>query len=75
MADIEKLAQEHWDWVEGLLESQCRDGEWGLIDYSVRPKISNPSIKPIVEYLYKTAFIHGYKHGVEDNAIHPHVHT
>lgn len=33
----EKLADEHWKWLEKLLE-----------------------------YVYKTAFIHGYKHGVDD---------
>ena len=36
MKTAEELADEHWEWLEELLE-----------------------------YLYKSAFIHGFKHGVK----------
>lgn len=45
--EIEKLAQEHWDWIEGLWESMPDDMVFGV---------------STTEYLYKTAFVHGFKH-------------
>jgi hypothetical protein len=51
MTPIEKLADDHWQWTKGLIESLEGD-----------PHIN---IKTL-EYIYKTAMIHGYKHGVAD---------
>ena len=51
MSDAERMAEEHWAWLEGLLEY------WPNIGMA----------KGIICYLYKTAFIHGYKHGRSDN--------
>ena len=48
---IEKVAQEHWKWIEGLWESLPDGGTFGLTT---------------TKYLYKTAFMHGFKHGIED---------
>ena len=45
---IENLAQQHWDWIEGLWESMPDNAVFGV---------------STTEYLYKSAFIHGYKHG------------
>ena len=45
----EELAEEHWDWVEPLLELCFLDAK----------EIQR------LEYLYRTAFEHGYKHGEE----------
>jgi len=45
------LANEHWKWVEGLLDLL----KYEDIDFDM---LTN-------EYLYTTAFIHGYKHGYE----------
>jgi len=50
MDNIEKLANKHWNWIEGLLDS-LPDGEVFGIETT--------------EYLYKTAFIHGYKHAIQ----------
>ena len=50
----EKLANEHWQWVEDLFNS--------LPDGSAVCGIAT------IEYLYKTAFIHGYKHGKKDKS-------
>ena len=44
-----ELADEYWEWLEGLWES-LPDGATFEIT--------------TIEYLYKTAFVHGYKHGV-----------
>ena len=49
---VERLAQEHWEWVRCFIEAIRED--IGLDDV-VGEKTG--------EYLYKTAFIHGYKHG------------
>ena len=45
-----KLAEEHWTWVEGLLN--CRDYD--------------PDLLEEMQYLYITAFTHGYKHAKEE---------
>lgn len=45
------LAIDHWDWLEPLLL---------MLD-------EKPANIGAMEYLYKTAFIHGYKHGQEDS--------
>lgn len=45
----EELADEHWEWVVGLL-----DMIKGQVGYDT------------CEYLYKTAFAHGFKHGKEN---------
>ena len=45
--EIKKLADDHWKWVEGFI-STMSDMDW---------EVSS------LEYLYKTAFVHGYKHG------------
>ena len=44
-----ELADEHWEWLEGLWESLPDGATFGITT---------------TEYLYKTAFVHGYKHGV-----------
>ena len=48
--EIIKVAHEHWNWIEGLAEL--------FLD------VDEKEMK-IREYLYKTAFMHGYKHGVQ----------
>jgi len=45
--EIKKIADEHWEWVEGLFNA--------LPDGSVFDVAT-------MEYLYKTAFAHGAKH-------------
>lgn len=45
-----KLASDHWNYIEGILKAHDLDDKY---------------IKTI-EYHYKTAFIHGYKHAMED---------
>jgi len=51
MEDNEKLAWDHWNYIEGVLRTQ------GI------------EVKQLetIKYHYTTAFIHGYKHGVEDS--------
>ena len=48
---METIAEEHWEWLEGLWNSFL--GEV-VFDMST------------VEYLYKTAFVHGWKHAQQD---------
>lgn len=45
--EVKKIADEHWKWIEGLWESMPDDTVFGL---------------SATEYLYKTAFVHGFKH-------------
>jgi len=45
----QELAEEHWNYVENLLKAH---------------KISKAEIGTI-GFHYKTAFVHGFKHGVE----------
>ena len=49
--ELKKLTDEHWKWVEGLMESLPDETMYGL---------------STVEYLYKTAIAHGYKHGLQE---------
>jgi Holliday junction resolvase RusA-like endonuclease len=51
--ETEKLAAAHWDFVGGLLETVTARRPVGGYSYDV------------VEYIFKTAFVHGFKHGVE----------
>ena len=44
-----KLANDHWNYIKSLLETH--DKPQNIID--------------IIEFHYQTAFIHGFKHGVE----------
>ena len=48
MKTPEELADEHWEWLNGLLESMGNFRELRAL-----------------QYVYKTSFIHGYKHGEE----------
>ncbi len=50
--EIEEMADAHWKWLNGFMEtlSSCGFDEETL------------------EYVYKTAFVHGFKHGVESRA-------
>lgn len=51
--ELNKLTDKHWEWVEGLLDR--------IPDLDV-------SGMEVIEYLYKTAFKHGYKHGRNEDA-------
>ena len=52
MKTSKELADEHYKYVDGLLRI-------------VYPEITQ-TLLDIVEYVYKSTFIHGYKHGQED---------
>jgi len=55
----EKLAEAHWQYVKEALETVMpHDTE--------EDKKINEEVLDIIGFHYKTAFIHGYKHGVED---------
>lgn len=51
MKNVEKLANDHWDYIQKLLSFTI-----------IQPN----TFKSYQEFLYKSAFIHGYKHGVSD---------
>ena len=53
---ISILADEHFAWLKGVLERTA------LIDKSF---MDNERVLSLVEYIYKTAFIHGGKHAIE----------
>ena len=48
-----ELAEAHWKYIESVLEQHCID----------RMEIDNAA------FHYKTAFVHGFKHGVEETEI------
>jgi hypothetical protein len=50
--EIKSIADDHWEWVESLLKS-------------IDPIL--PINLEMVEYLYKTAFLHGWKHGIDSH--------
>lgn len=52
MEGVEKLIDDHWEYVKGVLESYKEDLDIGEIAFH-----------------YKTAFLHGYKHGWDDAKI------
>lgn len=45
--DIKQLAENHWDWVQGFINTLDSFG------------FDEDTLK----YIYETAFIHGFKHG------------
>jgi len=45
------LAEQHWQWLEGLLDAMGED------TFS----------REVLRYVYVTAFIHGWKHAKEGN--------
>lgn len=52
---VKKLANDHWYYVGALIEQHE----------------ANPDVIEMCEFHYKSAFIHGYKHGVEDTMARP----
>ena len=50
-----KLAEEHWNYVGEVVEW----GKFGLANLGAE------NITKFIEFVYKSAFIHGFKHGVE----------
>jgi len=56
MEDPKKLADEHWDYVKAMLEVEMREDDF----------ISSRELYlEAAGFHYKTAMIHGYKHGYE----------
>jgi len=49
--ELEKMAQDHWNWVKGLLKTFPPDTVITI---------------ETVRYLYETATVHGYGHAVID---------
>ena len=49
--EIKKLVDEHWKYIEGLLMVHGETPEKNM---------------RVIEYHYKTAMLHGYKHGQEE---------
>lgn len=50
LSTAKKLAEDHWSYIEGILIAHDQD---------------MPILK-ICHYHYVTAFVHGYKHAIED---------
>jgi hypothetical protein len=50
VTEAERLASEHWGYISSLLRMHAA---------------VEVSVLPIIEFHYTTAFIHGYKHGLE----------
>lgn len=58
---IKQLTNDHWEWLKGLLTNLGQD--WcDALDVG-EPKLSGMNT---LEYCYKTAMAHGYKHGWVD---------
>ena len=51
--EIKKMAEEHWNWIDGLLKTLPPDTVLTV---------------ETVQYLYETATVHGYGHAVIDFA-------
>jgi len=49
MEDVNKIAADHWEYIKSLL---------------IQHKIDLPELNRI-GFHYRTAFIHGYKHGID----------
>jgi len=58
-----KLAHDHWAYIQKTLEKQNKN----MCEIFQKPdqKLLDVAME-IIEYHYKTAFIHGYKHGKKD---------
>lgn len=48
---VEQLADEHTEYIQGILEAHDEPED----------------VQRMILHHYRTAFIHGYKHGVEDS--------
>ena len=54
MTDETKIALDHWLWVEGLIER------------TITGNMTQDEVTELCQYLYRTAFVHGWKHAIED---------
>lgn len=57
MSDFEDKASQHWSYVKEVIRDGRKDDDYvhlSIMDYLT-----------IISYHYKTAMIHGYKHGIE----------
>lgn len=52
---FKESVEQHWKWVEGLL------------NVTVLKDMDFDEMMRLCHYLYITAMIHGYKHGIEEN--------
>lgn len=58
-------AAETFEVQEGLVEvKEMVDGHWHYIEQLLRTHGQNVNIK-VIEFHYKSAFVHGFKHGIE----------
>ena len=55
---VDDMAEEHWKWVEGLLRH-------ALPVQNAKLNMDIREVYLLMEYLYTTAFIHGWKHALE----------
>ena len=58
MSDFEDKASQHWNYVKEVIRDGRKDDDYvhlSIMDYLT-----------IISYHYKTAMIHGYKHGIEE---------
>jgi hypothetical protein len=60
MSTATELANQHWEFIKDLMECLAKD--WGDAQGIEFTGFSGGNI---AEFLYKQAFIHGYKHGEE----------
>jgi len=58
--DGKRLAEEHWGYVEGLIELILKGEQKAVFS------VSKEYLMELLKFQYIEAFIHGYKHGVED---------
>jgi len=54
---LNKMANDHWEYIRALIENEHSVGDDPL--YSVKLYTN------LVEFHYKSALIHGFKHGVQ----------
>lgn len=57
MSYVKKLSNDHWGYVEDVL--------FKIFEITTIKELSKDQIVELIEFHYKSAFEHGFKHGVE----------
>lgn len=58
-----RLANDHWSYVHDLCKTTL---DSALDGFDIIASISKEQLIEVIGFHYKSAFIHGYKHAIED---------
>jgi len=58
---LDELVNAHWEYVDGVIMAELKE-------FSITPTEITTHLD-LIGYHYRTAFVHGYKHGMESKDV------